>query len=415
MSDRALDPDTNLLDDKNNIINPSTEEKQDVMITSLQIMDDWDESDRAKVNPVVGQAGVEAGSGVDTVKTQRVSLATDIPLPSGTNNIGSVDIIDNDTDRKLRINPGSGAIATDETFRLVGPQFIGSSLDTSFWTLANNGTASGAAVAGGLVTLTSGTDNSGSGSIQTVQHARFLFVNPNLYRGAVRVTALSVAENTRRWGAMTVTAGSPWTLDGGFYFSLDGNDVLSINYKTSGSGANTVNSGSFNGDVTSFTMDTDVHAYEILYYEMEVWFTIDGVLIHKVTPTTAKLTDDFNLHAAAESVNSASGTSSGVLEVFAASILRIGAESTTPICFHSGANGTNVLKLSPGKLHRIVVNEARTNNVITIYDNTSATGTQIGVINSANEGSFEYQCEFQVGLTVVQGGGTASDITIVYD
>ncbi len=51
----------------------ATEAKQDNQITqetaaatSLAIMDDWDESDRAKVNPIVGQAGVDGGSGAVT-------------------------------------------------------------------------------------------------------------------------------------------------------------------------------------------------------------------------------------------------------------------------------------------------------------------------------------------------------------
>lgn len=58
--------------------------------TALQIIDDWDESDRAKVNPIVGQAGVAGGTGADSATTQRVSLATNIPLPAGTNGIGKL-------------------------------------------------------------------------------------------------------------------------------------------------------------------------------------------------------------------------------------------------------------------------------------------------------------------------------------
>lgn len=53
----------------------ATAANQSTMITSLSVMDDWDESDRAKVNPIVGQAGVEAGSGAVTAKTQRVAQA----------------------------------------------------------------------------------------------------------------------------------------------------------------------------------------------------------------------------------------------------------------------------------------------------------------------------------------------------
>lgn len=58
--------------------------------TSLGVIDDWDESDRAKVNPIVGQAGVQGGSGAVSTTTQRVVLATDVALPAGTNAIGKL-------------------------------------------------------------------------------------------------------------------------------------------------------------------------------------------------------------------------------------------------------------------------------------------------------------------------------------
>ncbi len=58
--------------------------------TSLAVIDDWDESDRAKVNPIAGQAGVQGGSGTVSATTQRVVLATDVALPAGTNAIGKL-------------------------------------------------------------------------------------------------------------------------------------------------------------------------------------------------------------------------------------------------------------------------------------------------------------------------------------
>jgi hypothetical protein len=69
----------------------ATEAKQDTQITALQIMDDWDESDRAKVNPIAGQAGVQGGSGTTNALTQRVVLATDVALPTGTNTLGKLE------------------------------------------------------------------------------------------------------------------------------------------------------------------------------------------------------------------------------------------------------------------------------------------------------------------------------------
>ena len=54
------------------------------MLTALQIMDDWDESDRAKVNTIAGQVGVQGGAGTVTALTQRVALATDANTIQGT-------------------------------------------------------------------------------------------------------------------------------------------------------------------------------------------------------------------------------------------------------------------------------------------------------------------------------------------
>lgn len=48
--------------------------------TAVQVMDDWDESDRAKVNIIAGQAGVAAGAGAVGATTQRLTLASDDPL-----------------------------------------------------------------------------------------------------------------------------------------------------------------------------------------------------------------------------------------------------------------------------------------------------------------------------------------------
>lgn len=56
---------------------------------AVQIMDDWDESDRAKVNPIAGQAGVQGGAGASTALTQRVAIATDANVVAGGGTAGS--------------------------------------------------------------------------------------------------------------------------------------------------------------------------------------------------------------------------------------------------------------------------------------------------------------------------------------
>src|SRR3989304_5028026 len=57
---------------------------------SLSVLDDWDETNRAAVNTIAGQAGVQGGSGVTNAPTPRVVLATDVALPAGTNGIGKL-------------------------------------------------------------------------------------------------------------------------------------------------------------------------------------------------------------------------------------------------------------------------------------------------------------------------------------
>jgi hypothetical protein len=51
----------------------------DPAVVSLAIIDDWDESDRAKVNLIVGQAGIAAGAGAVGATVPRVTLASDDP------------------------------------------------------------------------------------------------------------------------------------------------------------------------------------------------------------------------------------------------------------------------------------------------------------------------------------------------
>jgi hypothetical protein len=295
-----------------------------------------------------------------------------------------------------------------QPYRLVGTTF-GASNDTNFWTLSNSGAASAATVATGYAALTSGTANGGYGQITSVRAGRFMFVHPHLFRAAVRLTATTAADCTRRWGAFTVSGQTP---QNGFYFSVDGAGALSVNHANAGS-VTTISSGSFNGRATTYTLDTNVHAYEIYFFEMGAWFAIDGVLIHRFTPTTAKLCADFTVPITATAINA--GTTSGTLHVWAASILRLGRDLTAPRFARITTAATATLKSGAGTLHRITLNDPR-GTLITIYDNTAGSGTVIGVINApatANPLTLHYGVDFQTGLTIVSTG--TWDATVIYE
>lgn len=84
------------------------------------------------------------------------------------------------------------------------------------------------------------------------------------------------------------------------------------------------------------------------------------------------------------------------------------------------SNGTNittatttVVKSGSGVLRRITINTTAA-GAITVYDNTSATGTKIATFPSiAVVGSYEYNVRFSTGLTIVTAA--ASNITVVWE
>ncbi len=80
------------------------------------------------------------------------------------------------------------------------------------------------------------------------------------------------------------------------------------------------------------------------------------------------------------------------------------------------ATGTIVLKSGAGVLHTVTINSLGTvASVVTLYDNTAASGAKIGTINSLTlGGSMVYDVAFNTGLTVATTGVVAPDITVSY-
>ncbi len=297
-----------------------------------------------------------------------------------------------------------GDLRVVEPFRLVGTVY-GSSIDTRTWTASNVGAGSAAGVANGVATLTSGTANNGYGQITTVRAARFIFAHPHQFRGSARLPDITEANNTRRIGAYTISGTSP---QDGFAFELDGTGVLSCVAYRGGSVSYSASSGSFNGDSTTYVLDTNVHAFEILHFVMGAWFYIDGALVHKIVPTTTPLANTLNLPCTAQTINSASGTESSDLEVWSMNIARLGRETTAPMTYYHAAGTTvgTTLKAGPGILRSIVFSQISVNSSVTIYDNTSASGTVLFTSGSLPATTTPFYLEFNelpffTGLTFV--------------
>lgn len=80
------------VDEIESLLTTSNSTAHDIYINTQNIAD-WDDgNDRANVNLIAGQVGVAAGSGTANANTQRVVLATDVALPTGSNTIGNVTV-----------------------------------------------------------------------------------------------------------------------------------------------------------------------------------------------------------------------------------------------------------------------------------------------------------------------------------
>lgn len=75
---------------------------------------------------------------------------------------------------------------------------------------------------------------------------------------------------------------------------------------------------------------------------------------------------------------------------------------------------TTVVKTGPGVLRRIVINAPGSSDTLTLYDNTAASGTKIATITVTAGFPYEYDALFSTGLTVVSGGTTAGDYTVLW-
>ena len=78
---------------------------------------------------------------------------------------------------------------------------------------------------------------------------------------------------------------------------------------------------------------------------------------------------------------------------------------------------TTTVKTGQGVLHSIVINKAVATGVVTVYDNTTNSGTKLATITQPaavvqSQDTLVYDCLFSIGLTIVTSA--ADDITVTY-
>lgn len=79
------------------------------------------------------------------------------------------------------------------------------------------------------------------------------------------------------------------------------------------------------------------------------------------------------------------------------------------------SNATTAVKSGSGVLDKITINTAGSAWVLTIYDNTAASGTKIATMSGNAQTTLHFNVRFATGLTIVTSGTLGSgDATVSY-
>lgn len=372
------------------------------------------------VSPFVRISIKNIGTATATYSLDTTLTPITEPLPRSLDEYGNLNStvkgLDDHYGNHVKISP-TGTMNVDQPYKLIGTIF-GATNDATFWTPTNNGTGSASGVATSQATITSGTGANSWGRFTSVRASRFIFANPMKYISLVILPTLTQANTTRQWGAFTATAGSagvlPIPIDG-YFFSFNGTDVLSVNARNAGGTITSVASGSFNGDVSQFFMDTNMHAYEIVFYLEKVQFYIDNYLIHTIQPTTTLLSSTCNLPIMYISTNSV-GTTTASIVTWAGTILRLGRDLSAPIWLNrAGAVVASIAKSGPGVLRTLSYNSSNTNGTVTIYDALTATNPIMTITtNGLNPTTWSLNLDFYTGLTYTTSAAN-HNITLIFE
>jgi len=312
-------------------------------------------------------------------------------------------------------NTPMGEIRAISPFRLVGSQFEGTTVDPSFW-LATTANSATIVQGNAQIVLTSGTNAAASAQLNSIRRARYVGGSSNGFRALVQLGDTGIANNVRRWG-VAFGATMPTITDGAF-FQLSGTTFSIVTLK--GSSATTVNSGSFNGTLgATYVPVTTAVTFEIYWTNSKVFFVVGDEILHTISATAATWADTVSHYVYLSNINSGN-TTSVTMSCRVATIRRLGEFLTQPHSrYQSGTTAGLVLKFGPGNVHQLVIANVASNSVVTLYDNTAASGTilfstgAMGALTQPFGLDFDGMV-FSIGLTLAITGA-ASNATVVYE
>ena len=224
-------------------------------------------------------------------------------------------------------------------------------------------------------------------------------------------------------GAATLT-GSAFTiastLTDGFFFQLSGTTFSVVT--AIGGTLTTTNSGSFNGDVgTIYVPNTNMQEWEIYYNSISVWFTINGVMLHKIENNQTPLSNTLSLHPFVRNGNLGGGTTNVGMYLRSCTIKQLGPLETERNFKYQATGATTICKYGAGRLYKVIFGDPMLAQVVTLYDGLSVAAPRIATLTNVLQANNLYRahtvvdfgCPFHNGLTMVTS--TTAPVTLIYE
>jgi len=286
----------------------------------------------------------------------------------------------------------NGEVVAVPLYKLVGDVFTGAAIDPNFWT-PTTGTGGSITLTGGEAIIATGATANNAVELTSVRTARFSGIAPNKFRSVVQLPDAGVVGNVRHWGLWTATSGCTHQIS---------NTTFQVTTRKGGVDT-IVADGSvakpFNGQYgPTFTPGLVAHVYEIIWQPRQVVWIVDGKLLHTFNANAAPWTEELHLPIHFGSVNSGGLAQNVTFSARLASVARFGISDIQPThAFVQRTVGDVAvnLKNTPGNLHGIILSGITNNAVLSIYDNTTATGTVLWTSGGLTSNGLPFYLDFK--------------------